>query len=76
MEPGSEAIPLLMQIRVEATPIRDVKIVQPALFQDARGLFTGVYRHDQFQAQRLPPVFAQLNHSRQFQLAEPGRALV
>jgi len=53
-----------MQIRVEATPIEDVKIVQPEVFQDARGFFTEVYRHDQFQALGLPPVFAQLNHSR------------
>jgi dTDP-4-dehydrorhamnose 3,5-epimerase len=53
-----------MQIRIEPTPIQDVKIVQPEVFQDARGFFTEVYRRDQFQALGLPPIFAQLNHSR------------
>lgn len=53
-----------MQIRVEATPIDAVKIVQPEVFQDARGFFTEVYRQDQFKDLGLPPVFAQLNHSR------------
>lgn len=53
-----------MQIRVEPTPIQDVIIVQPEVFQDSRGFFTEVYRQDQFQALGLPPVFAQLNHSR------------
>jgi len=53
-----------MQIRVQPTPIQDVIIVQPEIFQDSRGFFTEVYRQDQFQALGLPPVFSQLNHSR------------
>jgi len=53
-----------MQIRVEPTPLPDVIIVQPEVFQDPRGFFTEVYRQDQFQALGLPPTFAQLNHSR------------
>jgi dTDP-4-dehydrorhamnose 3,5-epimerase len=53
-----------MQIRTEPTPIQDVIIVQPEVFQDPRGFFTEVYRQDQFQALGLPPLFAQLNHSR------------
>src|SRR5271169_6310069 len=53
-----------MQIRIEPTPIQDIVIIQPEVFQDPRGFFTEVYRQDQFQALGLPPVFAQLNHSR------------
>lgn len=54
----------LVQIRVESTPIEDVKIVQPEIFRADRGIFTEVYSQDQFQSLGLPPVFAQLNHSR------------
>jgi dTDP-4-dehydrorhamnose 3,5-epimerase len=63
-EQGFFNVPPFMQIRIEATPIEDVKIVQPEVFQDARGFFTEVYRQDQFKDLGLPPVFAQLNHSR------------
>ncbi len=53
-----------MRITIEATAIEDVKIVQPEVFQDARGFFTEVYRKDQFEALGLPSTFVQLNHSR------------
>lgn len=53
-----------MQIRTEPTPLKDVIIVQPEVFQDPRGFFTEVYRQDQFKDLGLPPLFAQLNHSR------------
>ena len=53
-----------MKINIERTAIEDVKIVQPEVFQDARGFFTEVYRKDQFEALGLPSTFLQLNHSR------------
>jgi len=53
-----------MQIRVEHTPIEDVKIVVQDSFQDERGFFTEVYREDQFRELGLPGTFVQLNHSR------------
>jgi dTDP-4-dehydrorhamnose 3,5-epimerase len=53
-----------MKITIQPTPIPDVKIVQPEVFQDTRGFFTEVYRQDQFQELGLPSVFVQLNHSR------------
>jgi dTDP-4-dehydrorhamnose 3,5-epimerase len=53
-----------MKITIENTPIEDVKIVQPEVFQDARGFFCEVYRKDQFEALGLPTTFVQLNHSR------------
>ena len=53
-----------MQIRVENTPITDVKIVVPEVFQDPRGFFSEIYRRDQFKGLGLPEEFVQLNHSR------------
>ena len=53
-----------MKITIENTAIEDVKIVQPEVFQDDRGFFSEVYRHDQFEALGLPATFVQLNHSR------------
>jgi dTDP-4-dehydrorhamnose 3,5-epimerase len=53
-----------MNITIEKTAIKDVIIVQPEVFQDARGFFTEVYRKDQFEALGLPTTFVQLNHSR------------
>ncbi len=53
-----------MNIRVETTPLRDVLIVVPDVFQDPRGFFMEVYRQDVFAAAGLPTTFVQLNHSR------------
>jgi len=53
-----------MQIKVEDTSIKDVKIVIPEVFEDERGFFTEIYRADQFEALGLPKTFVQLNHSR------------
>lgn len=53
-----------MQLKIENTPIEDVKIVIPEVFEDERGFFTEIYRADQFEELGLPTTFVQLNHSR------------
>jgi dTDP-4-dehydrorhamnose 3,5-epimerase len=63
IERSSRIFAAFMPIRVESTPIEDVKIAQPEVFQDGCGFFTEVYRQDQFRSLRLPEAFAQLNHS-------------
>lgn len=52
-----------MQVAYEKTDIRDVFIVKPEVFEDARGFFTEVYRQDQYAALGLPSAFVQFNHS-------------
>jgi dTDP-4-dehydrorhamnose 3,5-epimerase len=52
-----------MEIAIEKTPIRDVIVVKPDVFQDERGFFTEVYRKDKFKELGLPESFVQLNHS-------------
>ena len=37
-----------MEISIEKTPIRDVVVVKPDVFEDERGFFTEVYRKDKF----------------------------
>ncbi len=53
-----------MQIRVESRHLRDVIVVVPEIFQDARGFFMETFREDQFLTLGLPSHFAQDNHSR------------
>ena len=52
-----------MEISLEKTPIRDVIIVAPQVFEDARGFFTEVFRTDKYGEQNLPNHFVQFNHS-------------
>jgi dTDP-4-dehydrorhamnose 3,5-epimerase len=52
-----------MQINIESRHLRDVVVVAPEIFQDARGFFTEVFRADQFEALGLPTVYVQDNHS-------------
>lgn len=52
-----------MQVAYEKTDIRDIFIVKPEVFEDARGFFTEIYRQDQYSALGLPPNFVQFNHS-------------
>src|SRR5262249_44550659 len=52
-----------VKISVEGTPIKDVLIVVPELFQDSRGFFQEAYRADQFAELGLPASFVQFNHS-------------
>ena len=53
-----------MQIRLQDTPISDVKIIIPQVFEDQRGFFTETFRSDQFAELGLPTNFVQDNHSR------------
>ncbi len=53
-----------MQIRIESRNLRDVVVVVPEIFQDARGFFSETFRADQFKALGLPTEFLQDNHSR------------
>jgi dTDP-4-dehydrorhamnose 3,5-epimerase len=53
-----------MPVKVDKTPLRDVVVITPAVFEDARGFFTEVYRADQFKEFGLPETFRQWNHSR------------
>jgi dTDP-4-dehydrorhamnose 3,5-epimerase len=53
-----------MKVHVEPTPIPDVYIVSPEVFEDARGFFVEVFRRDVYEAAGLPTQFVQLNHSR------------
>jgi len=53
-----------MQVSYEKTPINDVIVVKPEIFEDHRGFFTEIYRQDQFREIGLPDTFVQLNHSR------------
>ena len=52
-----------MEIKIEATALKDVLIVIPQIFQDTRGFFMETYRTDQFKANNCPSVFVQDNHS-------------
>lgn len=48
---------------VKDTPLRDVKLLQPKRFGDARGWFTEVFNTDTFAELGLPAAFAQDNQS-------------
>lgn len=52
-----------MELSIEKTPIKDVVVIVPEVFEDQRGFFTEVYRQDKFRESGLPEVFVQLNHS-------------
>jgi len=52
-----------MRIHTEATPIRDVTVIKPQVFEDERGFFLEVFRQDRFAETGLPSSFVQLNHS-------------
>jgi len=53
-----------MQLRIESTHLRDIVVVAPEVFGDARGFFMETYRADQFRELGLPSEFVQENHSR------------
>lgn len=52
-----------MDFTLERTPIRDLVVVVPQVFQDDRGFFSEIYRQDKFNLLGIPEVFVQLNHS-------------
>lgn len=53
-----------MDIKIESRHFRDVVVLVPDVFQDARGFFMETFREDQFQQHGLPTKFVQDNHSR------------
>ena len=53
-----------MQITIESKHLRDVVVLVPEIFQDARGFFAETFRADQFHSHGLPTEFVQDNHSR------------
>jgi dTDP-4-dehydrorhamnose 3,5-epimerase len=53
-----------MDIKIESRHFRDVVVLVPDVFQDARGFFMETFREDQFQQHGLPTEFVQDNHSR------------
>jgi len=53
-----------MEIKVESSPLKDVMVLVPDVFQDGRGFFMETFREDQFKALGLPTLFVQDNHSR------------
>lgn len=53
-----------MQIKIQNTPIEDVKILLPEVYEDQRGFFMETFRTDQFRELGLPEHFVQDNHSR------------
>src|ERR1700693_3829366 len=53
-----------MEIKIESRFLRDVVVLVPDIFQDARGFFMETFREDLFQANGLPTHFVQDNHSR------------
>jgi dTDP-4-dehydrorhamnose 3,5-epimerase len=53
-----------MRVHVETTPIEDLLVVVPEVFEDERGFFMEVYHQEEFRKAGLPDTFVQLNHSR------------
>ncbi len=52
-----------MEIHVESTHLRDIVVLVPEAFQDARGYFAETFRADQFKKLGLPHEFVQVNQS-------------
>ena len=53
-----------MPFKIESTPLKEVVIVVPQVFGDARGFFMEAFCADQFRDLGLPSEFPQDNHSR------------
>ena len=53
-----------MELKIESRHLRDVAVLQPQVFEDARGFFLEAYRSDVFEGLGLPTNFVQDNHSR------------
>jgi len=53
-----------MKLGARPLAIPDVLLLEHEAFEDDRGYFMEVYRHDQFRALDLPEIFVQLNESR------------
>lgn len=53
-----------MEVTIESRSLRDVVVLVPEIFRDARGFFMETFREDQFQRHGLPTHFVQDNVSR------------
>jgi dTDP-4-dehydrorhamnose 3,5-epimerase len=53
-----------MPFKFSKTRIPDVVLIEPRIFSDSRGAFVEVFKASDFQANSLPTVFVQVNHSR------------
>ena len=53
-----------MPFKIESTPLKEVVVVVPQVFGDARGFFMEAFRADQFRELGMPSEFPQDNHSR------------
>jgi dTDP-4-dehydrorhamnose 3,5-epimerase len=53
-----------MNIKIEKTPIQDVCVLKPDVFQDARGIFTELFKFQHLKDQGLEIVVKQYNYSR------------
>jgi dTDP-4-dehydrorhamnose 3,5-epimerase len=51
-------------MQVTPTILPEVKLIEPAIFRDARGYFLESFHADRFRAAGLPVTFVQDNHSR------------
>lgn len=51
-------------MRVEATAIPDVLVIEPDVYRDARGYFVETYRADRYRTHGIAAPFVQDNHSR------------
>lgn len=54
----------MIGVRITLTTLPGVRIIEPDVFRDDRGLFLEVYRAARFSAAGLPAAFVQDNHSR------------
>ena len=61
--PPPRLSPMLKGMTVKDTPLRDVKLLQPKRFGDARGWFAETFNTDTFAELGLPATFAQDNQS-------------
>lgn len=52
-----------MKLRIESRHLGEIIVVEPGVFEDARGFFLEAFRADQFEALGLPREFVQDNHS-------------
>ena len=53
-----------MELQIESKQLRDIVVLVPQVFEDARGFFMETFRADKFEALGLPSEFVQDNHSR------------
>ena len=51
-------------MRIDATTLPDVKVIQPQVFGDSRGFLAETFHGERFSRAGLPATFVQTNHSR------------